>query len=406
MFGWELPPSNSGGLGVACLGLARALVYEGVDIIFVLPRTVPVFSFNAHVIFADTFLPPLEKGLPDTSAAYRSANYDRYKNKKSGESSNKSEGHTLIDEVFWYGKAARKIAKHVPHDIIHAHDWLSYEAGMQAKQASGKPLVVHVHATEFDRTGNGHVNQNVYDIERAGMHTADQIFAVSEYTKNIVVSHYGVSPNKVSVVHNGIDADDMTIVKKTEDALMCFKIAGNKIVLFAGRLTIQKGPDHFVEIAHRVLKHRPNTIFIISGSGDMDQQIIDQAAYLGISDHIFFAGFLRGEELGRIYKCADLYVMPSVSEPFGIIPLESLMNGTPVLVSKQSGISEVLRHALKADFWDYDDMTDKIISTLDHDSLQKDLSKNGGREARNQKWQKAAQTCKSAYQSIINIFSK
>jgi glycosyltransferase involved in cell wall biosynthesis len=269
---------------------------------------------------------------------------------------------------------------------------------MEAKKATGKPLIVHVHATEFDRTGGTGVNQQVYDIERAGMHAADAVIAVSQWTKNIVVNHYGVSPDKITVVHNGIDVGD---VKPVPSRVQALKDAGNKIVLFVGRITMQKGPDYFIRAAKRVLEFRPNTIFLVSGSGDMERQMIRQAAAEGISDKVFFVGFLRGEELDSIYQSADLYVMPSISEPFGITPLEALANGTPVLISRQSGVAEVLNHALKTDFWDIDDTADKIISTLDHPCLHESLKVNGGREVAKNTWAVAAGKCLDVYGRLV-----
>jgi glycosyltransferase involved in cell wall biosynthesis len=314
-------------------------------------------------------------------------------------------GPTLVDEVRRYGILAQALAKNESFDVIHAHDWLSYLAGIEAKRVSGKPLIVHVHATEFDRTGSGSVNQQVYDIERAGMQAADTVIAVSAYTKQVVIDRYGISPDKIEVVHNGIDFDDCAYAQASNELMQALRESGNRIVLFVGRITLQKGPDYFIELAKRVSDLRPNTVFVIVGSGDMQGQIAAQAAQAGIAHRVFFIGFLRGEELGKAYRAADVLVMPSVSEPFGIVPLESLVNGTPVLISKQSGVSEVLRHALKVDFWDINEMVNQLVSVLDHKSLQTCLSENGEREARGQVWDRAAQTCAGIYKKVYSFFA-
>jgi len=272
---------------------------------------------------------------------------------------------------------------------------------MAAKAATGAPLIAHVHATEFDRTGFGSVNQSVYDIERRGMHTADKILAVSQYTKDIIVKHYGVSPDKIEVLHNAIDADDSAVSTAAEAEMKRLKDGGWGVVLFVGRLTLQKGPDYFLAAARKVISHRPNTLFVISGSGDMAKQIIDRSAELGIGDRVLFTGFMREKELARLYGAADLVVMPSVSEPFGIVPLESLLNGTPVLISKQSGVVEVIHNSLKTDFWDTDEMANKIVAVLRHKELQNTLKENGQSEVRNITWDKPAVRCVDLYEELV-----
>jgi len=398
MFGWEFPPHNSGGLGTACFGLTRALSREATEIVFVLPKKVPVNSNHAKLVFAneksikirhvDSILYPYI-----TSEGYS----DEVRNLK-----DEVYGLSLMEEVRRYARKAGAIAVSENCDVIHAHDWLAFLAGIEAKRATGKPLVVHVHATEFDRTGGVGVNTEVFEIEKAGLREADAIIAVSGFTKNILISKYGIPSEKIEVVHNGIDAEEY---KKVPSQISMLKKAGNKIVLFVGRITLQKGPDYFIQAAKRVLEFRPDTLFVVSGSGDMERQMIRQAAEAGMGDKVIFAGFLRGDELNGIYQSADLYVMPSVSEPFGITPLESLANGTPVLISKQSGVSEVLTHALKTDFWDTEDMADKIISVLDHRPLYESLRENGGREVEKNSWRNAALKCLGVYQRLSASFS-
>jgi glycosyltransferase involved in cell wall biosynthesis len=398
MFGWEFPPHNSGGLGTACFGLTRALSREKTDVVFVLPKKVPVNSNHARLLFAN------EKSIKIRhvdSILYPYITSERY----SDEVRNLKDevyGLSLMEEVRRYARKAGAIAVSENCDVIHAHDWLAFLAGIEAKRATGKPLVVHVHATEFDRTGGTGVNTEVFEIEKRGLAEADAIIAVSGFTKNILISKYGISPEKIEVVYNGIDREEY---KEIPSRISALKEAGNKIVLFVGRITLQKGPDYFIRAAKRVLEFRPETLFVVSGSGDMERQMIRQAADAGIGDKVIFAGFLRGDELNALYQSADLYVMPSVSEPFGITPLESLANNTPVLISKQSGVSEVITHALKADFWDTEDMADKIISVIDNRPLYETLRENGGREIEKNNWRNAALKCVTIYERLAGSLS-
>ena len=282
--------------------------------------------------------------------------------------------------------------------MIHAHDWLSFPAGLRAKEVSGKPLIVHVHATEFDRTGGNGVNPEVYAIEKEGMTRADRVVTVSHFTKNLVTRHYGVPDYKVTVVHNGIDFE---VKPRLDERLSALKRRGERLILFVGRITLQKGPDYFLQAARRVIDLEPGVTFVMVGSGDMTGQIVEQAAALGLGQRFIFAGFLRGDELDAIYQAADLLVMPSVSEPFGLTPLESLANGTPVLVSRQSGVSEVLRHALKVDFWDIDEMVNQIIAVLRHPPLKRTLAVYGQTDARRVTWSAAAEKCLNIYRSLV-----
>lgn len=393
MFGWEFPPHNSGGLGTACFGLTRSLARARAGITFVLPKRVNAGADWLKMCFAD---------LPDVAGHGITANLYPYITSESYARERRGlppvYGLNLIDEVRRYGFLAGEIAATESFDIIHAHDWLSFPAGVAAKKVSGKPLVVHVHATEFDRTGGAGVNQDVYHIEREGMHFADAIVAVSQWTKNLIVRHYGISPKKVTVVHNGIDATDY---RPLPDRLAALKRAGEKIVLFVGRITLQKGPDYFIRAAKRVLELEPKVYFIIAGSGDMESQVLREAAALGIADRVIFTGFVRGAELDALYQSADLYVLPSVSEPFGITPLESLVNGTPVIISYQSGVAEVLRHALKVDFWDTEELANQIITVLRHPSLHRTLKQYGGEEVRQVTWTAAAEKCLGLYHSLL-----
>ncbi len=403
MYGWEFPPHNSGGLGVACYGLTRALVAEGADVRFVLPRKYPVAETGATMVFADSSQPLDEVQARTYASGYITEDDLRFLRGKYPEL---QYGSSLFDEVLRYAALAPLVALEQGGDVIHVHDWLAIPAGLAAKETLGVPLIVHVHATEFDRTGFGVVNQGIYDIERRGMHEADKVVAVSAYTRKILIDRYQVDPDKIEVVHNGIDADDSAVASAVEGELKRLKEVGWGVVLFVGRLTLQKGPDYFLKAAQKVLAHRPNTVFVVSGSGDMAKHIIDEAARLNISDQVLFTGFLREKELARLYRCADLVVMPSVSEPFGIVPLEALLNNTPVLISKQSGVAEVVRNALKTDFWDTDEMTNKIIAVLDHPALRETLSNEGNRDARYQVWRKVASRCMMIYTKLVKVLSR
>ncbi len=399
MFGWEFPPFYSGGLGTACYGLTRSLNKQHVAVSFVLPRRLNVDADFVKFVFGDEELSPSTRYVVNsliqpysTSESYEnSLHYE-----KGTPNPNPAYGNNLFEEVERYGAIGEKIAHMETFDIIHAHDWLTFKAALAAKKVSGKYLVVHMHATEFDRTGGSNVNQYVYDIERKGMEAADKVIAVSNYTKQKIVDHYGIPAEKVEVVHNSVDFEDY-VVEQIHDLKKT-----NKIVLFLGRLTLQKGPDYFVYTAQKVLEHYPKVMFVVVGSGDMERMIIRKVAELGIADKFIFAGFLRGKDVAKAYQMADLYVLPSVSEPFGITPLESLMNGTPVLMSNQSGVSEVVTHCLKSDFWDTDDMANKIVSVLKYDALQRCLKENGRREVQKMSWDTPAARVIDIYEDLLN----
>lgn len=389
MFGWEFPPQNSGGLGTACEGLSTALVEQQVPLTFVVPHRHPGHARVAIRALSDGPLKIFE--VPSGLAPYLSAEeYEQRVHNQIGQQG--MYGSTLFVEVHRYARAAERIARTEPHEIIHAHDWMTFPAAIAAKRISGKPFIAHVHATEFDRSG-GNPYPAVYHLEREGLHAADKIIAVSNYTKQKIVEHYGIHPDKVAVVHNAV-------VHHSAAAAPVPKLPG-KTVLFLGRITLQKGPDYFLAAARKVLEHEPQTRFIIAGKGDMEHRIIEQAAAMGIAKNVLFAGFARGAEVDRLYRMADLYVMPSVSEPFGITPLEALRNDTPVLISKQSGVSEVLKHAMRVDFWDIDEMSNKIISALRYPALRDDLRAHGKAEVGKMNWDRAASDCLGVYREVL-----
>ncbi|MEK7172813.1 MAG: glycosyltransferase family 4 protein, partial [Patescibacteria group bacterium] len=391
MFGWEFPPFNAGGLGVACYGLSKALAKQGVEVLFVLPKKINCQVDFCRLIFADKNPIDAEKIL---KAAYLSP--DIYGKITQGLFA----GRGLIDEVKRYALLARAIAKRESFDIIHAHDWLCYPAGMAAKEVSGKPLIAHIHATEFDRTGGRGLNEQVYAIEKEGFSKADKIMAVSNFTKQKVVKHYGINPEKIAVVHNGLDLQQTAQKFYNSLNLGGFK-KKFKIVLFLGRLTLQKGPDYFLLAAKKVLQKNPNVYFVMAGAGDLEAQLINSAIDLGIADKVIFTGFLRDENLTKIYQLADLYVMPSVSEPFGLTALEALGHGAPAIISKQSGVSEVIKNCLKVDFWDIDQMAAKILAVLQYPTLHQTLSRNGQTEVQNITWDNSAKTCLDVYNSVL-----
>lgn len=396
MFGWELPPYNSGGLGVACYGLSKALNESNVDVLFVLPKKINVDA-DFKVLYADGSY--TVTAISSLLSPYLTEKQYKMLRRDHGV----LYGEDLYEEVELFAQRARFIVENEEFDIIHAHDWLSFRAGLLAKDLTGKPLVVHVHSTEYDRTGGMHLNEHVYNIEKEGMEKADKIITVSNFTKNIVKEHYGIDDSKIEVLHNRINSEDYeNSGHDVDDEIFSIKKQGRKIVLFVGRITLQKGPDYFLKVAKSVLAYDPNILFVMAGSGDMQYQIMEDAAVMGISDKVLFTGFLRGKELSRVFKLADLFVMPSVSEPFSITTLESIIHDTPVLISKQSGVSEVLSHALKVDFWDIDEMTNKILSVVHYDTLKECLSQNGKEEVKHFTWDAAAKECINIYNKILN----
>lgn len=391
MLGWELPPFNSGGLGVACLGLAEGLADLNIRVNFVLPFKVNISSKKIKLFFASD-----ADNIPSQLlSAYVNSSDVLQINKTSGLNL------SLIERVKKYAADIKGIVEKTQFNVIHAHDWLTFPAGVYAKVISGKPLIVHIHATEFDRSGGDSINQEVYNIERTGMILADRVIVVSNYTKNILVEKYGINPSKIEIVYNGVNMNDYQYIESNR-TLSAFKARGYKIVSFVGRLTLQKGPDYFIKVAKRVLGFNKKILFVVAGTGDMEHSLISLSADLGISQNIFFTGFLRGEELNMIYQMSDLFIMPSVSEPFGISTLEAIANGTPVLLSRQSGVSEVLSHALKSDFWDEEDMTDKIISSLQFKVLRDNLKDNSFMEVKKYSWEKAAFKCRDIYNNLLN----
>lgn len=303
----------------------------------------------------------------------------------------------LVGESRRYAALCVDLARGLSFDVVHAHDWLTFPAGMAVAAAHGKPLIVHVHSTEFDRSG-GHVHQQVYDVERRGMHAAMRVIAVSHLTKSIIEERYSVEPGRIDVVYNGIE-NGQPIDTGAPDKITIDK--GDKVVLFLGRITTQKGPEVFIAAAKKVLQKYDKVKFIMAGSGDKVRDVIELAAREGIGHKVTFTGFVRGDDVARVFRMADVFVMPSVSEPFGLASLEAVSHDVPVIMSKTSGVGEVLKHALKVDFWDVDEIANKIIAVLRHPSLGDTLRSNADLELRKLTWDGAAQKCMDIYKSAI-----
>lgn len=419
MFGWEFPPHISGGLGTACYGLTRGLSHiPNVDVLFVVPKAYGDEDQSTMRLVGANQIPVAQREL-SLSNFKKSFSYievgsklvpyvdpdDFWRLTRSEVSSDfrfvqtNSEGKIdfsgkygadLLQEITNYAIVANVIAQDNQFDVIHAHDWLAYPAGIAAKEASGKPLVVHVHATDFDRSG-GSVNPTVYQIEKQGMEAADMVITVSNLTRNIVIEKYGIPPNKVVTVYNAVDP-----LRKSEwDDI--HKGIDEKIVTFLGRITMQKGPEFFIEAANKVISKMDNVRFVMAGSGDLMERMVRRAAELGITNKFHFTGFLRGEDVFKMLKISDLYVMPSVSEPFGISPLEAMQSNVPVLISHQSGVAEILTYALKTNFWDVDAMADAIYGVLNYPALSQMFIKHGKIEVDNLQWEHSARKVKEVY---------
>ncbi|WP_297623460.1 glycosyltransferase family 4 protein [uncultured Rikenella sp.] len=426
MFGWEFPPHIAGGLGTACYGLTRSLSKLGVEVIFVVPKAygdedqrylkiknaseveAPYGTLDTEDDFWKqlTFIQINSNLVPYLSPEEYENEWSEFRHgtrpgapqdiwKQRYNFSGKY-GANLMEEVARYAMVAAQVARDLAgqFDVIHAHDWLTYYAGIAAKRVSGKPLVVHMHATEFDRSGEN-INTVVYNIERTGMAAADRVMAVSNLTRNIVIEKYGISPEKVVTVHNGVRF-------KAHEGPEEVRGVEDKIVTFLGRITYQKGPDYFVEAAAKVLKRLPNVRFVMAGSGDMLNHVVRRVAKLGISDRFHFTGFLRGDEVRRMFELSDVYIMPSVSEPFGISPLEAMKSNVPVIISKQSGVAEVLTHAVKVDYWDVDAMADAIYSLVTYPALHNMFITRGQEEVTTLKWDGAAQRVLDVYNDVTS----
>ena len=424
MFGWEFPPHISGGLGTASYGLTRGMTaLDDMEVIFVVPRAWGDEDQSAVKLI----------GANDVPVAYRSVYYKGFKrqvetievtskivpytdpedfwkltrSELSGykmfvQTNNKGKvdfsgryDTNLMEEIQKYSVVAAVIAADYNFDVIHAHDWLAYPAGIAAMEVSGKPLVIHVHATDFDRSG-GNVNPDVYRIEKNGMDAASKIITVSNFTRDIVINKYNIDPSKVETVYNAVEpvcvSEDIHDIKGFDE----------KVVTFLGRITMQKGPEYFIEAAYKVLRVMDNVRFVMAGSGDMMERMIRRAASLRITDRFHFTGFLKGKDVFTMLSMSDVYIMPSVSEPFGISPLEAMQSNVPVIISKQSGVAEILTHAVKVDFWDIDAMADAIYGILTYPALSQMFIKNGKEEVIKLKWDNSAMHVRNIYYEVVS----
>ena len=418
MFGWEFPPRMSGGLGTACYGMTGALSSLGHRITFVLPQhgeaaAAPfldlVSASDLPVSDADradrdvgmerllghlTFRP-----LPSLLHPYLDPEHYRtlhLSQQKRFPEAAPVYGPDLIDEALRYGRAGGVLARSLSFDVIHAHDWMTVPAALLARRISGRPLVLHIHSLEYDRSGEN-VNPEIREIERKGVEKADRIIAVSHRTKRMIVERYGVSEEKISVVHNAVSRQEGRQIYHSERR---GAPRDQKVVLYLGRITFQKGPDYFVEAAAHVIHIVPDVTFVMAGAGDMMGRMIERVGELGIGDRFHFTGFLQGEEIERIFSLSDLYVMPSVSEPFGISPLEAMMYDVPVIISRQSGVSEILKHALKVDFWNVREIAAKIIAVLKHPVLAGEMAEKARDELRKIRWETSAERIAEIYSDV------
>jgi glycosyltransferase involved in cell wall biosynthesis len=425
MFGWEFPPHISGGLGTACYGLTKGLSeLNETEVIFVVPKAFGDEDQSAIQLIGANNISINQREIQFENGEKKIDYYEvnspiipyvgeeEFWKLKTGKYSKNTKfvqtdegfridfsgtyGANLLQEIKNYALVSSVIAANNTFDIIHAHDWLAYPAGIAAKNISGKPLVIHVHATEFDRSG-GNVNPNVYAIEREGMEIADKIIAVSNFTRNIVIDKYGIPPEKITTVYNAVEPlanERKTVFKKG---------VNEKVVTFLGRITMQKGPDYFIEAANLILKKMNNVRFVMAGSGDLMNSMITRVSELGIADRFHFTGFLRSDDVYQMFDMTDVFVMPSVSEPFGIVPLEAMQSGVPVIISNQSGVAEILENAIKIDFWDTHAMADAIYGLLNYPSLAQFFKQEGKLEVENLKWINSAELVREVYKNVLNL---
>ncbi len=423
MFGWEFPPHISGGLGTASYGLTKGMAtLDDLEVIFVVPKAwgdedqsiVRLVGANkVPVAFKQVYYKGFRRTLETIEVSSRIVPYtdpeDFWKMTRTEVTGHNLMVQTndsgtvdfsgrydcsLMEEISKYAVVASVIAEENDFDIIHAHDWLAYPAGIAAMEVSGKPLVIHVHATDFDRSG-GSVNPDVYRIEKNGMDAASKIITVSNLTRDIVINKYNIDPAKVETVYNAVEPVEINsdhFIRKGFD---------EKVVTFLGRITMQKGPEYFIEAAYKVLQKMDNVRFVMAGSGDMMEKMMRRAAALKITDRFHFTGFLKGTDVFTMLDMSDVYIMPSVSEPFGISPLEAMQSNVPVIISKQSGVAEILTHAVKTDFWDIDAMADAIYAILNYYPLADTIIKNGKEEVIKLKWDNSAKHVRDIYKSVL-----
>lgn len=417
MFGWELPPLYAGGIGMVCYDLIKELSAQGIGVTYVMPYGPEDFSpdVNAHVLIAEQVMPSVKmvtiKPVSTLFTAYDSPSsyqtkYETYNStiKAPGKKDYRKNlyGSDLYSEVDLFAKRAYEIAKDVEFDVIHAHDWMTFPAAIGVKIATGKPLVVHVHNTVYDRY-LGNFNPMERDMEYNGLASADKIIAISNYVKQMIIRHYGISADKIEIVHNA--PNSLIRERKHISKFPKLNLGGDKVVLFTGRITAQKGPEYFVHCAKRVLEKRKDVKFIMGGTGDMFRRTVDLATNLGIADRFVFTGFYSLDQAQSLYASADCYLMPSVSEPFGLVPLEAMEHGTPAIISRTSGVAEVASHTLKCDFWDIDHMANQVLAVLNYPALRESLGQNGQRQVQQMNWTKPTNQCVGIYNQLLSSYS-
>ena len=403
MLGWELPPHNSGGLGVACYYMAKALASRGVLIDFVVPYNAQVHEdINFMSVLGASDVVPQD--LPAGCGAYdtdfmvklRSLGYD-------------VDGidNTIRALQRRYIKYIERLVLTEDADVIHAHDWLTMEAGVRAKEITGKPLVVHVHATEYDRAGTeGSGNPVIHEIEYHGLMMADRILAVSQNTKNIIVEKYGIPADKIEVVYNAIDPDSLNdnyvYDEGTYQYLTALQQDGYTVVSTITRFTAQKGLTFFVRAAAKALRANPNIVFLLVGDGEQRNELIRLSSDLGIADKVFFTGFVRGKRWRDAYSLSDVFVMSSVSEPFGLTALEAAHHNNALILTKQSGVSEILENILRYDYWDEDMLADQIVKVASNPYLKRQLQLGVKSEYTRLSWYDIADKCIGCYKEELH----
>ncbi len=397
MLGWELPPHNSGGLGVACLNIARALARQGADIDFVLPYEAEHKDINFMHILSATHLDPI----------YRYGG-GAYETMKLFEKIIPSEEHKMIsirDVQKSYCDFVNEYLMEYKPELIHAHDWLTYEAGILAKKNYGIPLIAHVHATEYDRAGMHTGNPLIHEIEYEGLMLADKIIAVSEATKRIIHEKYYIPLNKIDVIYNSLDENyeksDYHFKDQTYGYLVHQKQKGYTIISTVGRFTVQKGLQNMMHAAALAISKNPKLLFVFAGDGEERNELIELAADLGISKNVIFTGFIRGKKLRDIYSISDIFIMSSISEPFGLTALEAAHHGDALILTKQSGVSEIIWSAMTYDFWDQEKLANEILSIAENPALLKTLQENVHNEYHKISWNEVAKKCLRIYNNTI-----
>ena len=420
MFGWEFPPNISGGLGTACQGIVNGLAtFPDIKVIFVVPKTsgnekccdnmellsaeevanrkrIRTIKFPEHYAYievASGLSPYLTPEIYASRIGQPEQTIEITEGKNKVSFSGKY-GPSLFDEIANYAKVAKTIASDASFEIIHAHDWLTFPAAIEAKRVSGKPLVVHIHSTDFDRSG-GSANPAIYEIEKNGMDQADQIITVSDLIKRRLTDQYHIPASKITTIYNAVANHPEPEEKKQ------IRVKRRRTVTFLGRLTIQKGPEYFVNVARMIIHKIPDVHFVMAGAGEMKDQMVELCARFGLGDRFHFTGFLNGQEVDEVLRSSDVVIMPSVSEPFGIVPLEAMSANVPVIISRQSGVAEMVKNAIITDFWDVQAMADAVHGILKHKLLAKTLSDEGRNEVQEYNWEKTAGSIRKLYRKTI-----